>query len=595
MEDWNSNFEKKASDKEYLSLIKLSEDVLGQESFTAWHYIQYISALYSLGLKGRGAEVTLEAIEIFPDDLSLRIQYAENAMFSSSWDAAISRWQYIVNNFNSYPEGVFWRLALSYIKALRFREARRIADEIESKYGVSQKLNDLMSLIDSSEAQKYIVDVRVKSSHYPCHIDKVTENKNIGKSKDFIKYRLFGWVKVPKGKKCLLAVKNNKNEVVYLDFNVNRGDVKKHFEKQGDDNVEVKCGFDYYIDISEGAYIGILVEETEEWLLQLELIGLQSVLEGEKGWLFLDNDANESVNQFTGKALLSEDMFLAWKIYADNLLEFQKRLNLIHFVASSKEAVLPQYYPHPRGSTNVFEQVSGLLKSKQVNSVSVTKLMSNKEGAYYKTDTHWSDYGAYLAYLSIMERGGFKEVIKNINFNEIEVTGDLGSKLHPERRSLKKVHFYDGPKAVCVFDNRVSGAGSITIWKNPDAYYSKTAVLFGDSFLKSGCLANYFTYSFVRVVVINLPGSLIEEIVSYESPDVVVVQTNDRYLLTPGKIYEKVSSHESPVSLKVSSFSEMERNDMMKNISAYSEEHFYKNKMLEILDKLSDRKSKASC
>lgn len=595
MEDWYSKFEKKASNKEYLSLVEISEVVLRYEKFTAWHYIQYISALYALSLKGRGAEVTLEAINFFPDDLSLRIQYAENAMFSSSWDAAISRWQYIIANFNSYPEGVFWRLAISYIKALRFKEARHVVGLIESKYGDSQKLNDLMSLIDSSEARKYVVNVKVKSSHYPCNIDKVPENENIGKSKDFIKYKLCGWVKIPKGKKCLLAVKNNKNEVVYLELNVKRPDVKKHFEKQGDDNTEVKCGFDHYVDISEGAYVGILVEEAEEWLLQLELIELQSVLEGKEGWLFLDNDANQSVNQFIGKALLSEDMFLAWEDYANDLLEYQKKLNLIHFIASSKEAVLPQYYPHQRGHTNVFEQVNSLLEKKNVNSISVTKLMSEKKDAYYKTDTHWSDYGAYLAYLSIMERGGFQWVVKDITFNEVEATGDLGSKLHPERRSLKKSHVYDGPKATCVFDNRVSGAGSITIWKNSGAHYSKTAVLFGDSFLKSGCLMSYFTYSFSRVVVVNLPGSLIDEIISYESPDIVVVQTNDRYLLAPGKIYKKIDSHESPVSLKVSTFSEMEKEDMVRNISTYSEEHFYKNKMLEILKKLSDHKPKVSC
>lgn len=107
--------------------------------------------------------------------------------------------------------------------------------------------------------------------------------------------------------------------------------------------------------------------------------------------------------------------------------------------------------------------------------------------------------------------------------------------------------------------------------------------MFGGSSLRSGCLYKYFSYSFLRVVIVNLPGSMVEEILEYESPDLVVVQNNERYLGEPGRIYKRHSN--SPLAYKISSLPAAEKESVLTNLEAYTNERFYYTKCLEALEK----------
>lgn len=89
--------------------------------------------------------------------------------------------------------------------------------------------------------------------------------------------------------------------------------------------------------------------------------------------------------------------------------------------------------------------------------------MSSEEGTYYKTNTHWSDFGGYLAYLSCMKRLGYENKLNGISFDEVEVVGDLGSKLVPIKKAPKKVHSYSGARADLAFRNGLSGTGAVEI------------------------------------------------------------------------------------------------------------------------------------
>ncbi|WP_447955858.1 alginate O-acetyltransferase AlgX-related protein [Vreelandella sp. EE7] len=586
MKDWEVKFKDDVANGNHVSVVELAESTPRENTFSPLHYTQFISSLFSLGLKERGAEVVEEALRVFPNNLSLRIFYAERSMSSSEWDNAIRGWKYIIDNFDKHPEGVLWRLAKSYIYDYQFYEARCTVEKIRTGYGDSQKLEDLVSLIDSTEAQKYIVNIYRKSQNLLYYIDEVQGNKEIGKIHNFLKYHLYGWVQVPQNEHCFLIIRNSSDQVSYHELNVERPDVKKYFESKSCYDTELQCGFDYYIDVTSGVHVGVQIGENQEWLFQIELQDLSNVLEGKEGWFFLDNDINKSVDQFLGKSLLTEEMSSAWMSYADRLLEYQRKFNLVYLIASAKEAVVPQYYPYEKASITPFDQATSILKDKKVNSFSPTEVLSKKEGTYYKTDTHWSDYGAYLTYLKVMKESGFEKGIVEVDFEELEAIGDLGSKFYPVKKSLKKVHTYSGPKAELVFGNEVPGSGAIKIWENPDAYYSKTALLFGDSFMRSGCLVNYFTYSFGRVVFINLPGSLIENVVSHESPALLVVETNDRYLLKPGAVYKKISAYESPVFTKTASLSMAKKKDVEQESLRYPKETFYSDEMSRIFDNI---------
>lgn len=578
---WDEEFKEFCSGGNHQSLINLSEEIDRNEFFLPWHYGKYIASLFSLGFKEKGCKVTDEAIIAFPNDCSLRIRHAENAMSSHDWDSAVLRWKYVLDNFKSYPQGVFWRLANAYLKSFQFSEARGVVEKIGNLYGDSQKLNDLVSLIESSESKRYFITVEKLSSNVRCYLESTNSQKKIGRVEDFFKYRVHGWVKVRNDENFDLLVKNSKGETTCFDLNKDRDDVRRHFKNRGEGDVGLRCGFDYIFDVSRGFSVGFLNNGSEEWAFRFKLSGILSVLEGVDGWLFLDNDSNRSVSQFTGETSLSKDMFSKWEGYAEELNDYDGVSELIYFIANSKESVVPEFYPYQRGIQNICDEVESILLDKKVNYLNPREMMSREDGAYYKTDTHWSDYGGYLGYLAVMERCGFCEVVKDIAFEEIEVTGDLGSKLSPVKRSIKKVHRYHGPTAKCIFRNGISGTGSIEVWGNPNAAYSKTVVLFGGSSLRSGSFFRYFCYSFCRVVVVNLPGSLVDDIVSFESPDLVVVQTNERYLLGAGKIYKDCES--SPVFVKLSSLPIAEKEEIVEEMKNYSSEEFYIDKTIGLL------------
>ena len=583
---WSKRFERFFAENDYQSVIDLSAKIDRKKRFSARHYAKYVASLYFLEQTEKGYAATEEAIAQFPDDCGLRVRHAENAMRDRDWEIAIARWTYIIDNFEGYPQGVFLMLARAHLQLFNFAAARQVADDARRLYGDDQKLIDLVSLIESAEAKRYALNVKRLPSALKYKLESVQPQKKIGRIHEYRKYRLHGWVRVGKGVRCSLLVKDGQGHTDCHDLNVDRLDVQRHLQRKNTSAVASQCGFDYVVDISRGVSIGFAVNGTQEWVARLEPSGILDVLEGKDGWLFLDNDGNKSVSQFTGELSLSEEMAAGWQAYARALKHSRQAGNLVFFVANAKERVVPEFHPRKQSAVSVADAVESIFSSESVDFLNIQDTLANAAGSYYKTDTHWSDYGGYLAYLSVMDKYGFRDVVRDIEFDEVEVVGDLGSKLSPQRRSYKKVHRFDGPKATCVFNNGISGTGSINVYANKDATYDKTVVLFGGSSLAGGSFARYFTYSFSRVVAINLPGSLVREIVDAESPDLVVLQTNERYLLKPGAVYGAFAN--VPGFRKVASLSVEEREKVLAKVREYPEEAFYVERMMGVLGEVAE-------
>ena len=140
-----------------------------------------------------------------------------------------------------------------------------------------------------------------------------------------------------------------------------------------------------------------------------------------EGWYFYKGD--NSVKNYQNIELFSEDQL---KEIENNLLERKKWMDNLGikyytFVAPDKNKIYGEFYPSYIKKINKYGKVYQLREYlKHNNEINIVypyeEIMKAKENGllYWKTDTHWNEYGAYVGYLTLMSR------IKS-DFPELEV------------------------------------------------------------------------------------------------------------------------------------------------------------------------------
>jgi hypothetical protein len=84
------------------------------------------------------------------------------------------------------------------------------------------------------------------------------------------------------------------------------------------------------------------------------------------------------------------------------------------------------------------------------------------------TDSHWTDYGAFLAYRRFAEEARTlvpTRVIapNDVVFSRAAVAGDLGHKLGPARSSLQPVGHVRHCEARLIYDNCIQNTGTLLV------------------------------------------------------------------------------------------------------------------------------------
>lgn len=149
---------------------------------------------------------------------------------------------------------------------------------------------------------------------------------------------------------------------------------------------------------------------------------------GKDGWFFYSNKGKEN----------TIDLYRGFNLFTNTELEKIKE-NLVHqrdwlakqnipfilMIAPNKNSIYPEYLPQnvdkSINGTRLEQLIDYLNKNSDIKVVDLREnLINNKEIArlYYKTDTHWNSYGAFIGYETLM-----KEVIKyfpNIKVKKIE-------------------------------------------------------------------------------------------------------------------------------------------------------------------------------
>ena len=265
------------------------------------------------------------------------------------------------------------------------------------------------------------------------------------------------------------------------------------------------------------------------------------VVEGRSGYLFMADDNNEVMAQHSGRVRLTESELEEWRTLLERRTEQLAARDCAHLVliAPNNHSVYPEMLP-PGVESAAERPVHQLLAHMKRHDSGVriiyplNELLAAKaeHQVCSQVDSHWTDYGAFLAYLCMMEdaRGlvPTRPVAENdVLFVDVEVSGDLGEKLDPPRVVTQGMAHVRHRTARLVYDNCVEGTGALAVTRSAVAPRT-TCLLLGDSYCYF--FASYLAESWGRLVIAHSPN-LDPAVVEAVQPDIAVTTIAERFLV----------------------------------------------------------------
>ncbi len=262
-----------------------------------------------------------------------------------------------------------------------------------------------------------------------------------------------------------------------------------------------------------------------------------NVLIGQNDWLYYTGEGNigdfQCVSPFTSSEL---DIILHRLLDVEQQLA-DRGIQFIIVIAPNKESIYPEYLPvgvQQIGDTCRIDQVLALLREQTHLHVLDLRstLIEGKASAqvYHRTDTHWNDFGAYLASTQILTQ--IKQTFPAVTVHPLEdfqqqtqeFQGDLALFLpsDPRFREQKIVlsPLFQTQTSITAGENRI-------IYAHTENSTLPSTVIFRDSF--SDALIPFFAPQFEQAVFVHsfaIDHNLIEQ----EQPDIVIYELAQRYL-----------------------------------------------------------------
>ena len=289
------------------------------------------------------------------------------------------------------------------------------------------------------------------------------------------------------------------------------------------------CGIHIVAPILESFRFGVIIGERLIWLAQVEFTKLQ-VLEGSHQYLFLDNDDNQSVDQYSGKLKIDPENMGAWREYFNdiNLWLHSNPAKFVFCLAPAKEFIFPEFYPIQRLGITPTDQFVSEFGGKAAVINPIELLSRQKNLTYMQSDTHWTDFGAQLVAASICSelKIGFQPT--NFDYKIKQFTGDLGIKFNPQRTEYGL--FADTTSlASLTYDNCIPVRGNVISISNPLAALNETCLIFGSSSAES--VAKQLSSTFTRVVRVFSGADIDYSIVALEQPTCIIILFSTRFLI----------------------------------------------------------------
>ena len=268
------------------------------------------------------------------------------------------------------------------------------------------------------------------------------------------------------------------------------------------------------------------------------------VIVGDGGWLVYTAE-NDIEDYQRADPFTEEEMAQIQKNLDALSARYKERgIQLIVVVPPNKNTIYPECVP-PQvpvfGDVSKLDQLIEYLKihgQVQLLDLRPALLAAKAERQiYYATDTHWNDYGAYIAYAAVMDEvhkahpnlsahpmSDFKVEVRAPE--QFDLAANIGTTYYEEPR----IQFAPKYETHSAYKNVTVGGRKLMFSANPDSSLPRL-VLYHDSFFFRviPLLGEHFSYG---VYVQNYMGGGLWNLswVDEQKPDVVIIEFSERYL-----------------------------------------------------------------
>jgi alginate O-acetyltransferase complex protein AlgJ len=295
---------------------------------------------------------------------------------------------------------------------------------------------------------------------------------------------------------------------------------------------------------------------------------IPQVLIGKKGWLYYarENPRRNVIDYYRAAVPFTSEEMEKWRMALEARRDWlaSRGIGYLVVMVPNKSTIYPEYLPsglHQIRPQSRLDQLLDYLRTRSTFRILDLRpaLVAAKSGGrlYHKTDSHWNDAGAFVAYRQILrELGRIYPVLHPRPLsdffvkNETTPGGDLAIMLgFPDILKEEQVILEPrtGPRAVISEPSR-----KISPWVMRSATESPVAaplkvLMLRDSFGHE--LMNFLSEHFARIVYhwdvrFIFDTSLIER----EKPDIVIEEMVERFLL--GSTPEPLDQNRAPASLE---------------------------------------------
>jgi hypothetical protein len=174
------------------------------------------------------------------------------------------------------------------------------------------------------------------------------------------------------------------------------------------------------------------------------------VARGKDGWLFLDFDTNRVMAQVQGRLRLSAEQLRQWQFLLENRAAWLARRGASYFllVPPLPHVVFADKLPDrgleaERPMAQLLRHLDGQRSYARVI-YPIEQLIERRESLVYtKTNTHWTDRGAFIAYRQLSDEIKSSVPMRrvddaSIDWIEVMRPGDLGSRMQPEEHTCER-------------------------------------------------------------------------------------------------------------------------------------------------------------
>jgi hypothetical protein len=290
-----------------------------------------------------------------------------------------------------------------------------------------------------------------------------------------------------------------------------------------------------------------------------------TVLMGKNGWLFFDNPAAQpgtveyyrSLNPFSVKELEQ------WKDFLEQRHRWlaARGIHYLFIIVPNKNTIYPEFMPDHIRRANKKSRMDQLIeyleKYSNVPFLDIRKALENAKTqypVYSKTDSHWNDYGAYIAhreiinYISRYFKGAEPLPLSRFNIKTVNhMGGDLAIMLSLHEEILRENIIRMKPSPPFTF--KESRKKNISRYVRQLQTQCPTAPLLNILMVHDSCyhrLRPFLSEKFSRILYIwDWDFNFYPEIIEREKPKLVIDEMTERFLMgeipARGALFEKTA------------------------------------------------------